>query len=124
MARKSVGYFEGTDSRLLTHLIMLGYDTVPVSNGLDHHGQCVAQINSQTRHDLLVGYLHKITAQDDDELQSSDIFHICRTYDIPLLLEVPSHLQEKARRLLPEAPDIVELLDPADTLERALELLA
>ena len=38
MTRKSVGYFEGTDSELLTHLIMAGYDTIPVSNGLDHHG--------------------------------------------------------------------------------------
>ncbi|MDJ0923658.1 MAG: hypothetical protein QNJ77_03770 [Acidimicrobiia bacterium] len=124
MTRKSVGYFEGTDSKLLTHLVLAGYDTVPVSNGLDHHGQCVAHLDSQTRHDLLIGYLHKITAQDDDDLQSSDIFHICKTYDIPLLLEVPSHLHDTAWELLPEAPDLVELLDPAETLDRALVLLA
>ena len=30
MTRKSVGYFEGTDARLLTTLIMSGYDTIPV----------------------------------------------------------------------------------------------
>ncbi len=124
MVRKAVGYFEGTDSRLLTQLIMLGYDTIPVSNGLDNHGKSVARINSEERYDVLVGYLHKITAQDDDELQSQDIFHICRTYDIPLLLEVPTHLQERARELLPDAPEIVEFLDPAETLDRALQLLA
>ncbi len=124
MVRKAVGYFEGTDSRLLTQLIMLGYDTIPVSNGLDNHGKSVARINSEEKYDVLVGYLHKITAQDDDELQSQDIFHICRTYDIPLLLEVPTHLQERARELLPDAPKIVEFLDPAETLDRALQLLA
>ena len=124
MTRKSVGYFEGTDSTLLTHIIMNGYDTVPISNGLDHHGQSVAQLNSQTRHDLLIGYLHKIMAQDDDELQSGDIFHICKTYNVPLLLEVPRHLHEQARQLIPDAPGLVELLDPSETLDRALELLA
>jgi hypothetical protein len=124
MTRKSVGYFEGTDSELLTHLIMAGYDTIPVSNGLDHHGKSVSQMNQQTRHDLLIGYLHKVTAQDDDDIQASDIFHICKTYSIPFLLQVPSPLQDCARERLPEVPDIVELLDPAETLDRALELLA
>ena len=124
MPRKSVGYFEGTDPKLLTHLVMSGFDTIPVSNGVDNHGNCVGRVTQQTRFDLLIGYLHKITAQPDDELQCSDVFHICRTYSIPLLLEVPAHLHESARRLLPEAPDMVELLDPADTLGRAFELLA
>lgn len=124
MARKSVGYFEGTDSRLLTYLVMSGYDTIPVSNGMDNHGNCVGRVTQQNRFDLLVGYLHKITAQPGDELQCADVFHICKTYNIPLLLEVPEHLQEAAWKLLPDAPDMVELHDPANTLDRALELLA
>ena len=36
--RKIVGYFEGTDSTLLTALVCDGYDTVPISNGFDNHG--------------------------------------------------------------------------------------
>ena len=124
MTRKSVGYFEGTDSRLLTALLLSGYDTIPVSNGVDHHGTCVGRITRESRYDILIGYLHKITAQPDDDLQCSDIFHICKTYDIPLLLEVPAHLQEQTREMLPETPQVVEFLDPADTLDRALELLA
>lgn len=123
MARKSVGYFEGTDSRLLTALVLSGYDTIPVSNGVDHHGMYVARITHQNRFDILIGYPHKITAQPTDELQAQDVFHICKTYDIPLLLEVPEHLQERIAQLLPEAPESVELLDPADTLNRAIELL-
>lgn len=124
MTRKSVGYFEGTDSTLLTHLIMSGFDTIPVSNGVDNHGHCVGRITQQTRYDILIGYMHKISAQPGDELQCADIFHICKTYDIPLIIEVPNHLQGTAKSLLPEAPNMVEFLDPADTLSRSLELLS
>lgn len=123
MARKSVGYFEGTDSRLLTALVLSGYDTIPLSNGVDHHGMYVGRFNNESKTDILIGYPHKITAQPGDELQIHDLFHICRTYKIPLLLEVPEHLQEQVWALLPDAPDLVYLLDPADTLDRALELL-
>ena len=123
MQRKTVGYFEGTDARLLTALVLSGCDTIPVSNGSDHHGVFVGRINHQSKYDMLIGYPHKITAQPDDEMQSSDVFHICKTYDIPLLLEVPGHLQNETKQLLPEAPKNVEFLDPSETLNRALELL-
>lgn len=124
MTRKSVGYFEGTDARLLTALVLSGYDTIPVSNGADHHGMFVNRINDQLKFDILIGYPHKIAAEPDDGLQSQDVFHICKTYGIPLLLEVPGHLHESIRRVFPEAPRMVEFIDPADTLNRALELLA
>ena len=124
MTRKSVGYFEGTDSTLLTNLVLNGFDTVPISNGSDRHGMNVTRIDNQNRHDVLIGYLHKICAQVDDDVQAQDVFHICRTYSIPLLLEVPAALHEKIRERIPDAPSVVELLDPADTLRRALEILA
>ncbi len=124
MNRKSVGYFKGTDSTLLTNLVLRGYDTVPVSNGADTHGVSVTRLDNQTKHDLLIGYLHKITAQPGDDIQTHDMFAVCRTYSIPLLLEVPTALHEKALELIPNAPSVVELSDPADTLSRALELLA
>jgi hypothetical protein len=124
MTRKSVGYFEGTDSRLLTALVLSGYDTIPVSNGSDNHGRNVARINNQARYDIVIGYPHKITAQPEDDMQPQDVFHMFKTYDIPLLLEVPTHLQDALRLILPDAPDVVEFLDPADTLSRALELLS
>lgn len=123
MTRKSVGYFEGTDSRLLTNLIMSGFDTLPVSNGADNHGQSIVLVNSQAKYDILIGYLHKITAPDDDDVQAHHIFHVCKTYEIPLLIEVPGHLHECAWRVLPNPPSIVELIDPEDTFNRAVELL-
>ena len=126
MQRKSIGYFEGTDSTLLTSLVCDGYDTLPISNGFDNHGMHVRLINDQNRPDLLIGYVHKIFAPErrlptDPSFQ--DLFHICRTYQIPLLLEVPTHLHDKAIKLLEGPPDIVRFVDPEDTLRVAFEIL-
>jgi hypothetical protein len=123
MTRKTVGYFEGTDSTLLTNLICNGYDTLPVSNGVDHHGKSAYLINDKEKYDLLVGYVHKLYHPDRLGLPYQRLFHICNTYGIPVLIEVPAALQEMARALMPEAPDIVEFLDPADILNRTMELL-
>lgn len=125
--RKNVGYFEGTDSTLLTHLVCEGYDTLPVSNGFDNHGMHVRLINEENRFDLLVGYVHKIYAPDEltpTQTTYQDIFHICKVYGIPLLLEVPEGLQDNARRILDDPPEIVQFVDPADTVKVALEILA
>ena len=129
MARKVVGYFDGTDSRLLTNLVCDGYDTVPVSNGRDNHGRNVRLINDKNRVDLLIAYVHKIIAPEGEarekgDVTSEDLFHICRILEIPLLLEIPEDLQPRAIELLGSPPDIVRLVDPADTLEVALQLLA
>ncbi len=124
MTRKSVGYFEGTDSTLLTSLICAGYDTLPVSNGVDHHGKNVRRINQQEKHDILVGYLHKLYAPVEYDLPYQEVFRICRTYGIPLLVEVPEDLKEKAHELMSDSPDVVEFLDPSEILDRALALLA
>ena len=124
--RKRVGYFEGTDSTLLTALVCAGFDTLPVSNGFDNHGSHIRLINDQNRYDVLIGYVHKIYAPEDhDPTQPTyqDIFHICRTYEIPLLLEVPNALQEKAAALLGDKPDIVRLVDPGDMVDVSLEIL-
>ena len=124
--RKNVGYFEGTDSTLLTHLVCEGYDTLPVSNGFDSHGMHVRLINDENRFDLLVGYVHKIYAPDEmtsTQTTFQDIFHICKVYGIPLLLEVPEGLQGRAREILEDPPDIVRFVDPSDTIRVALELL-
>ena len=121
--RKRVGYFAGTDSRLLTYLICHGYDTIPISNGLDNHGRYVRRINENNRFDLLIGYLHKIWGPEDAETQYQDIFHICRAFRMPLLLEVPRELQERARALMEEIPEEVRFIDPSEILEAALAIL-
>lgn len=128
MSRKRIGYFEGTDAGLLTALICDGYDTIPVSNGRDKHGNHVRLINDKNRVDLLIAYVHKIVAPDGAAREKSDItpqdlFHLCRIYEIPLILETPAALQSKAFELLEAPPDIVRFVDPADALEEARKIL-
>ena len=124
--RKDVGYFEGTDSTLLTALVCEGYDTIPVSNGYDNHGRHVQLINQENKPDLLIGYVHKVFAPDDGDPNYTtyqDIFHTCRIHGVPVLLEVPRKLQAKARALFDDVPDVVQFVDPADMLKVALGIL-
>lgn len=127
MRRKVIGYFDGTDSTLLTELVCDEYDTVPISNGFDNHGMNVRIINNENRVDLLIGYVHKIFAPADSVhpggVTYQDIFHVCRTFDIPLLLEVHENLHEKATALFDEIPDCVNFVDPSDMLARTREAL-
>lgn len=125
--RKTVGYFEGTDSTLLTDLVCDGYDTLPISNGFDNHGMHVRIINNENRVDVLVGYVHKIFAPQDDTptgaVTYQDIFHVCRTFQVPLILEVSTRLHEKAKTLFEDIPDVVEFVDPSQMYPRVSEIL-
>jgi hypothetical protein len=125
--RKKVAYFDGTEPALLTTLICNGCDTVPVSNGRDNHGPHVRLINDQNRFDLLLAPLYKIVAPEDREPTDAtyqDIFHLCRTYSIPMLVAVPAALCEAATALVGELPASVQMVDPAEMERVALEVLA
>jgi len=124
--RKRIGYFEGSDAALLTAFVCDGHDTLPVSNGFDNHGSPVRLINDENRYDLLIAYVHKIYAHEGHDAKQpsyQDVFHICRTYGIPLLLEVPHGLHDKASKLLGGVPDIVRFVDPDDMYEVATSIL-
>jgi hypothetical protein len=122
--RKSVGYFEGTDSRLLTGLVCDGHDTIPISNGLDNHGKHIRSVHEGSRLDLLVGYLHKIFAPQGAATTYQDIFHVCRVYEMPFLLEVPEDFHGRAEEMIGgSVPDIVTLVDPKQALDVAREIL-
>ncbi len=125
--RKVIGYFDGTDSALLTDLVCDGYDTLPISNGFDNHGMHVRIINNENRVDLLIGYLHKIYSPEGSTPAGADtyqdVFHVCRTFDVPLILEVSSDLHDKARALLVNPPPSVRLVDPSEALSTVREIL-
>ena len=125
--RKTIGYFDGTDSALLTDLVCEGYDTLPISNGFDNHGMHVRIINNENRVDVLVGYLHKIYSPEgmtpSGAVTYQDVFHVCRTFDFPLILEVARERHDKARALLHDAPPCVRFVDPSDTLHIVREIL-
>lgn len=122
MARtaKVIGYFDGTDPALLTNLVCDGYDTLPISNGFDNHGMHLRIINNENRVDVLIGYVHKIYSPEGSTPQGAvtyqDVFHVCRTFNIPLLLLVAHDLREKARTLFDDIPVSVRFVDPSDVL--------
>lgn len=125
--RKIIGYFDGTDSALLTGLVCEGYDTLPVSNGFDNHGLNVRIVNNENRVDVLVGYLHKIYSPEGSTpagaVTYQDVFHVCRTFDIPLVLQVDGDLHDKARALMVDAPPSVLFVDPSESLRTIRQLL-
>jgi hypothetical protein len=124
--RKRVGYFDGTDSDLLTALICAGVDTIPIANGLDNHGQHARLINDDNRYDLLLTPLYKIYAPEDhdaDTVTYQDLFRICHTYTIPLLIAVPTKLRPNAEELLGDIPPVVRLVDPSNLFAVAAEIL-
>lgn len=116
---KTVGYFDGTDSALLTDLVCDGYDTLPISNGFDNHGMHVRIINNENRVDILIGYVHKIYSPEGSTpagaVTYQDVFHVCSTFDIPLVLVVDSELQDKARALFVDIPPRAQFVDPSET---------
>ncbi len=121
--RKRVGYFEGTDPAVLTSLICDGYDTIPISNGIDNHGLHVRLLNEDSRVDVLMGYLHKIYAPVEEDTQAEDMIHICQTYESHFLVIVPRALHACARGKFEKCPDVVQFVDPSDVLETARKLL-
>jgi len=124
--RKRVGYFDGTNSGLLTALICAGHDTIPIANGLDNHGQHARLINDDNRYELLISPLYKIVAPQDHDTNTvtyQDMFRVCGTYSIPLLIAVPTDLQSRAGELLGDIPDPVRLVDPEEMFEIATGIL-
>jgi hypothetical protein len=84
-------------------------------------------INNENRVDVLVAYVHKIYSPDgmtpSGAVTYQDVFHVCRTFDVPLILEVNRELHDKARALFVDTPPCVRLVDPSDTLKVVRQIL-
>ena len=124
---KVIGYFDGTDSALLTDLVCDGYDTLPISNGFDNAGMHVRIINKENRVDVLIGYVHKIYSPEGSTPHGAvtyqDVFHVCHTFDIPLVLMVARDLREKAEALFDDIQECLYFVDPAEALSEVTEIL-
>ena len=123
MERKTIGYFEGTDPEWLTILVANGHDTLPISNGYDGHGKNVRLFSSEDKVDAVIGYLHKVVAPSRWEATTEDILHGCITYNVPVLLAVPSDLHGKAKELLGKVADKVKLVEPAEMMDTLMKAL-
>ncbi len=120
---KVVGYLEGTDPRLLNHLVLKGVGTLPLSNGFDSHGKQVGYLTKQDGIDLVVGWLYKVVPPRDMDLELKDILFACTTYKIPVILAASKALHEHANEIQGGIPEGVTLVAPENLIEEVLKKL-
>ncbi|MFW9802562.1 MAG: hypothetical protein ACFFFC_07925 [Candidatus Thorarchaeota archaeon] len=128
---KIIGYFDGTDSILLTNLVARGYGTIPIANDWDGAGKLASLIEPGDV-DLLVGYLHKVIAPESESggdmtmhrgLTPYDLLYRAKAFDIPALIIAPKETHKAAKKALGKAAKFVTLVTPEDVEEKILGIL-
>lgn len=119
---KIIGYMEGTDPQVLTQLLLLGYETYPLSNVFDNHGKNITLVTTEDHISLVVGYLHKFIPVAP-QFSMTDILSSIKVYKIPIIFIVPKEIQDNADKLVAEMGIDYKLADPADVLKCILETL-
>ena len=129
---KTIGYFDGTDSSLLTGLVANGFGTLPLANDWDTHGKNASHLEPGDV-DLIVGYLHKMVPPfrksregEDHPVRTStpyDLLYSAKTNDIPVLVIVPVEHHKAAKQILGEAAGFVTIVKPEDIEDKVREIL-
>ena len=122
--KKTIGYMEGTNSDLLTGLIIEGFDTIPLSNGFDNHGKNIAHVTKTDNLGLVVGYLHKFLSYSSEFKKiSDDTFSSLKAYKIPTVFLVPKNKQDKAKKFLKGKGVNYSFADPAEITNVVTKML-
>ena len=119
---KIVGYMGGTNSEVMTNLLLEGYETIPLSNGWDNHGKYLAHINRNDNISLVVGYLHKFIPVAK-EYSLGDMLSSLKIYKIPIIFIVPKSKQAKAKKLLSSKGINYKFADPSEISEVIFAML-
>lgn len=136
---KTVGYFEGTDSALLSKISANGFCTVPLANEWDGHGKIASHLEPNEIH-LIIAYLHKLmpprgTPETPKEVtipvsidvyrgfRPIDLLYPAKVYNIPVLVVVPKEFHDKAKNVLEEAAEFVTIVSPENLEEQARKIL-
>lgn len=119
---KIVGYMEGTNPEVLTQLLIQGYETLPLSNGIDNHGKNIAYVSTEDNITLIVGYLHKFIPIAPG-YTLIDVLLSVKVYKIPVLFIVPKEIQDKAESLIADKGINYKFTDPADLSRVIFEIL-
>lgn len=126
MKMKTIGYFDGTDSALLTKLAASGFCTLPLGNEWDNHGKIASHLGPNEVN-LIIAYLHKLLPPQDAVKRPiplpMDLLYPAKTYDIPVLVVVPKEFHNKAKNLLGEVVDFVNLVTPDELEENVRKIL-
>jgi hypothetical protein len=117
---KIIGYMQGTDPKVLTQLLLEGYETFPLSNVFDNHGKNITLLTTEDHVSLVVGYLHKFIPVAP-QFSMTDILSSVRVYKIPIIFIVPEEIQDKAANLVADMGIDFKLADPSELLKVILE---
>ena len=120
---KVIGYMAGTDSEWLTTLGILGYVTLPLSNGFDGHGLNIQLISNQRKVDLVLCWLHKLIPTPGEDVTMDELLARTTMFEIPVLVVCPGRLHGKVQGRSIELPRNAQLIDPADVVERITQIL-
>ncbi len=120
---KKVGYFEGTDSKILATLAAKGVDTLPLGNGEDGYGKYVGHITKGDNISLIVGYLHKVIPLSEQTTKPADILYSCMAHNIPAIIIVPEELKGAAKKILGDIASQVKFVDPDNALVEIMKVL-
>jgi hypothetical protein len=119
-----IGYFEGTDSQLLTRLVARGHDTLPLSNGVDNYGLYVRDISKKDGIDIVIGYLHKAMTNKGESITTEEVLSACTKLRIPVLLMIPAEEIRNLKKRLEPPSATTQFIEPSHALaeiERLLE---
>jgi len=123
---KTVGYFDGTDSNLLSKLAASGFCVLPIGNEWDHHGKVASHLEPGEVH-LIITYLHKLLPARELVKKvlpmPMDLLYPAKSYNIPVLIVVPEGFQKKAKEILGEVVEFSEIIAPDKLEERVREIL-
>jgi len=120
---KVVGYMEGTDSELLTNLMLEGYETLPLANGWDNHGKYIAHVNRTDNLALVVGYLHKFIPVSKEFKIGEDMLSSLKAYKIPVVFIVPKSKLRKAGKFIKIKGVRYSFADPGNLTSNILGIL-
>ncbi|MEE9555587.1 MAG: hypothetical protein V3W18_14970 [candidate division Zixibacteria bacterium] len=120
---KVVGYMEGTNSELLTNLMLEGYETLPLANGWDNHGKYIAHVNKTDNLNLVVGYLHKFIPVAKEFKIGDEILSSLKAYRVPVIFIVPRAKQAKAKKYLKGKGMKYEFADPGNLTSNVMSIL-
>ena len=122
MKMKTVGYFDGIDSVLLTKIAASGFCTMPLGNEWDNHGKIAGNLQPGEV-DLIISPLYKILPPAGFVERvipyTMDLLYPAKVSNIPVLVIVPEEFHEKGKNLLGEVAEFVKIVTP-DSLEEAV----
>ena len=123
---KTVGYFDGTDSNLLTKLAASGFRTLPLGNEWDNHGKIASHL-VPGEVDLIITYLHKLLPGRETVKKilpaPLDLLYPAKSYDIPVFVVIPKEFHKEGEKILGEVANFAEIVSPDELEEKVRKIL-